>query len=60
MFDFAMNMKLRPDEISSIIGQEIAAFKTNDLKVDNVGIVLQVGDGIVRVYGLSHKLLELL
>jgi F-type H+-transporting ATPase subunit alpha len=49
-----MNMKLRPDEISSIIGQEIAAFKTNDLKVDNVGTVLQVGDGIVRVYGLSQ------
>jgi len=47
-------MKLRPDEISHIIGQEIAAFKTNDLKVDNVGTVLQVGDGIVRVYGLSQ------
>jgi F-type H+-transporting ATPase subunit alpha len=49
-----MKMKLRPDEISNIIGQEIAAFKTNDLKVDNVGTVLQVGDGIVRIYGLSQ------
>jgi F-type H+-transporting ATPase subunit alpha len=49
-----MNVTLRPDEISHIIGQEIAAFKTKDLKVDNVGTVLQVGDGIVRVYGLSQ------
>jgi len=47
-------MTLRPNEISNIIGQEIIAFKSNDLKVDNVGTVLQVGDGIVRVYGLSQ------
>jgi F-type H+-transporting ATPase subunit alpha len=45
---------LRPDEISQIIGEEIAAFKTSDLILDNVGTVLQVGDGIVRVYGLSQ------
>jgi len=49
-----MNLRLTPSEIRNIIGQEIAAFKTSDLKVDNVGTVLQVGDGIVRVYGLSQ------
>jgi len=47
-------LKLRPDEITRIIGKEMASFKTTDIKVENVGTVLQVGDGIVRVYGLSQ------
>ena len=54
-------IKIRPDEISSIIRQQIEAYD-QDVKVDNVGTVLQVGDGIARVYGLdqvmSGELLE--
>ena len=53
--------KNRPDEISNIILEEILAFD-GSVKVNNVGTVLQVGDGIARVYGLdevmSGELLE--
>ncbi|MGL5511273.1 MAG: F0F1 ATP synthase subunit alpha, partial [Microcoleaceae cyanobacterium] len=43
---------IRPDEISSIIRQQIEQYN-QDVKVSNVGTVLQVGDGIARVYGLD-------
>ena len=42
----------RPDEISSIIRQQIEDYAST-VKVTNVGTVLQVGDGIARVYGLN-------
>merc|ERR1712024_25898 len=49
------------DEISSIIRDQIEQYD-QDVKVDNIGTVLQVGDGIARVYGLdqvmSGELLE--
>jgi F-type H+-transporting ATPase subunit alpha len=52
---------IRPDEISSIIKQQIEQY-TQDVQVSNVGTVLQVGDGIARIYGLdkvmSSELLE--
>ncbi|CBN57624.1 MULTISPECIES: F0F1 ATP synthase subunit alpha [Kamptonema] len=52
---------IRPDEISSIIRQQIEQYD-QDVKVSNVGTVLQVGDGIARIYGLdkamSGELLE--
>jgi F-type H+-transporting ATPase subunit alpha len=52
---------IRPDEISSIIKQQIEQYN-QEMKVSNVGTVLQVGDGIARVYGLdgvmSSELLE--
>jgi F-type H+/Na+-transporting ATPase subunit alpha len=44
---------IRPDEISSIIRQQIEQYD-QDVKVSNVGTVLQVGDGIARVYGLDN------
>ncbi|MDX2213303.1 MAG: F0F1 ATP synthase subunit alpha [Oculatellaceae cyanobacterium bins.114] len=44
---------IRPDEISSIIRQQIEQYD-QDIKVSNVGTVLQVGDGIARVYGLDQ------
>ena len=54
-------INIRPDEISSIIREQIEKYD-QDVKVDNVGTVLQVGDGIARVYGLdqvmSGELLE--
>ncbi|WP_310483919.1 F0F1 ATP synthase subunit alpha, partial [Chamaesiphon sp. VAR_48_metabat_403] len=45
-------ISIRPDEISSIIRQQIEQY-TQDVKSSNVGTVLQVGDGIARVYGLD-------
>ena len=46
-------MKLRPEEITSILKQRIEEF---DVETDlaEVGTVLQVGDGIARVYGLEN------
>ena len=46
-------MQLRPDEISSIILQEINRFE-HRVEVSEVGTVLTVGDGIARVYGLEN------
>jgi F-type H+-transporting ATPase subunit alpha len=46
-------INIRPDEISNIIRQQIESYD-QDVKVDNVGTVLQIGDGIARVYGLEQ------
>lgn len=48
-------MNLRPDEISSIIKDQIKNYK-RDLKVDDVGTVIEVGDGIARVHGLDNAM----
>ncbi len=45
-------MKLRPEEISSVLSQELNRYD-RDLEVESVGTILQVGDGIARVYGLQ-------
>ncbi|GLI56378.1 ATP synthase subunit alpha [Propionigenium maris DSM 9537] len=53
-------MKIRPEEISSIIKTEIENYKKS-LDVKTSGSVVEVGDGIARVYGLSNaKMGELL
>ena len=44
---------LRAEEITEIIKERIANFETR-LKVDEVGVVLNAGDGIVRAFGLSN------
>nr|QCI07579.1 ATP synthase CF1 subunit alpha [Nitophyllum punctatum] len=46
-------VNIRPDEISNIIRQQIDKYN-QDLQVANVGTVLQVSDGIARVYGLDE------
>ncbi len=46
-------MNLKPEEISSVIQQEISEFKV-ELDVEEVGTVIQVGDGVARVYGLRN------
>nr|YP_009628686.1 ATP synthase CF1 alpha subunit [Acrochaetium secundatum]QBX88469.1 ATP synthase CF1 alpha subunit [Acrochaetium secundatum] len=46
-------LNIRPDEISNIIRQQIEKYDQT-VKVANVGTVLQVGDGIARVYGLDQ------
>jgi len=44
---------IRPDEVSSIIKEQLAGVKT-DAQLEEVGTVLQVGDGIARIYGLTQ------
>nr|YP_009392881.1 ATP synthase CF1 subunit alpha [Caloglossa intermedia]ARW61443.1 ATP synthase CF1 subunit alpha [Caloglossa intermedia] len=46
-------VNIRPDEISNIIRQQINQYDQK-LEVTNVGTVLQVSDGIARVYGLDE------
>ena len=46
-------VSIRPDEISNIIRQQIETYG-QEIKVDTIGTVLQVGDGIARVYGLDQ------
>ncbi|MFC1551651.1 F0F1 ATP synthase subunit alpha [Candidatus Latescibacterota bacterium] len=46
-------MNIRPEEISSIIQQEISEFKI-ELDVEEVGTVIHIGDGVARVYGLRN------
>ncbi|AFY89695.1 MAG: ATP synthase subunit alpha [Chroococcidiopsis cubana SAG 39.79] len=48
-------ISIRPDEISSIIQQQIEQYD-QEVKVANVGTVLQVGDGIARIYGLEKAM----
>ena len=44
--------EIRPDEISAILRKQLSGFE-NEVDVYEVGTVLQVGDGIARVYGLN-------
>jgi len=46
-------INIRPDVISNIIRQQIESYD-QDVKIDNIGTVLQIGDGIARVYGLEQ------
>ena len=46
-------INIRPDEISNIIRQQIDKYD-QEIQVANIGTVLQVGDGIARVYGLDE------
>jgi len=45
-------VEVRPDEVSAILRQQLAGFKS-ETELEEVGTVLQVGDGIARVYGLT-------
>ncbi len=48
-------VSIRPDEISSIIRQQIESYD-QEVQVANVGTVLQIGDGIARIYGLEKAM----
>jgi F-type H+-transporting ATPase subunit alpha len=48
-------VKIKTDEITSVIKQEIEQF-SSELEVSEVGRVVEVGDGIARVYGLSKAM----
>ena len=48
-------MKFKVDEISSVITEEIQKYRS-EIDVSEVGKVLEVGDGIARIYGLSNAM----
>ncbi len=45
--------EVKPAEVSAILRQQLAGFKSAK-EMEEVGTVLQVGDGIARIYGLSN------
>lgn len=47
-----MNVQIRPDEISAILREQLSNVKT-EAELEEVGTVLQVGDGVARIYGLT-------
>lgn len=47
-----MTIEIRPDEVSAILRQQLAGVSTA-AELEEVGTVLQVGDGIARIYGLT-------
>ena len=48
-------MRIKPEEIRKIIRSEIENYKSS-LDISNTGTVLEVGDGIARIYGLSDAM----
>lgn len=48
-------VSIRPDEISTLIKQQIEQYKS-EIQVVDVGTVIQVGDGIARVHGLENAM----
>lgn len=48
-------MSIRPDEISTLIKQQIEQYKS-EIQVVDVGTVINVGDGIARVHGLENAM----
>jgi len=45
--------QIKPSEVSEILKKQIEGFKS-DVELEEVGTVLQVGDGIARIYGLNN------
>jgi F-type H+-transporting ATPase subunit alpha len=43
---------VKPAEVSAILREQLSGFKS-EAELEEVGTVLQVGDGIARIYGLS-------
>src|SRR6476661_8021508 len=46
-------VEIKPDEISAILRQQLSNFNVS-ADLEEVGTVLQIGDGIARVYGLNN------
>ena len=46
-------MNLKPEEISSVIREQIKEYK-NEVEISDYGYVIQVGDGIARVFGIDN------
>ena len=52
----ATQTSLRPGEIKDILLREIEAADLNSLDVEEVGTVLEVKDGVARIYGLQKAM----
>ena len=50
-------MAFRPEEVSSILQKEIEKYQTK-LEMESVGTILQVGDGIARIWGLEDAMMS--
>ncbi|MCI0331151.1 MAG: F0F1 ATP synthase subunit alpha [candidate division Zixibacteria bacterium] len=50
-------MAIKPEEVSSILQKEISQYQTR-LEMEEVGTILQVGDGIARVWGLENVMMS--
>lgn len=48
-------MAIRPDEITSVLKAQLEHYRA-ELSVTNVGTVIQVGDGIARIYGMERAM----
>ncbi|WMJ72512.1 F0F1 ATP synthase subunit alpha [Cytophagaceae bacterium ABcell3] len=46
-------VEVRPDEVSAILREQLSNFRT-EAELEEVGTVLQVGDGVARIYGLTN------
>ena len=53
IFQFYNMVEIKPDEISAILRQQLSNFNAS-ADLEEVGTVLQVGDGIARIYGLNN------
>src|SRR5210317_53710 len=45
--------EIKPAEVSAILRQELSGFKT-EAELEEIGTVLEIGDGIARVFGLNN------
>ena len=48
-----MMVSVRPDEVSAILREQLAGAKS-EAELQEVGTVLQIGDGVARIYGLTN------
>lgn len=48
-----MPNNIKPSEVSQVLLEQLSNLKT-DVKFEEIGVVLQIGDGVARVYGLSN------
>ena len=49
--------EVKPAEVSAILREQLSGFKSES-ELEEVGTVLQVGDGIARIYGLEQAITE--
>lgn len=45
--------QVRPDEVSAILREQLSNFRT-EAELEEIGTVLQIGDGVARIYGLNN------
>jgi len=50
-------MSVRPEEVTSVLQRELEAYE-KEIDLRGTGTVLQVGDGIARVYGLADAMMS--